>query len=87
MLKDKEIDISQTQFTFTPSRLRAVDFSIPFRVDVGKLFIPKGGQASGNLGAYFCDFGIDFWMCLIVTLLSIAALIFLVNWFERGHTV
>lgn len=87
MLKDKEIDLSQTQFTFTPSRLRAVDFSVPFRVDVGKLFIPTTGSASSGLGAYFSDFGVDFWVFLGVTLMSLATLIFLCNFVHETAQV
>ena len=87
MLEDKEIDISYTQFTFTLSRAEAVDFSVPFRVDVAKLFIPRTGASTGSLSAYFTDFGMDFWISLIVSLSVMASLFFFLNFHERLHRV
>ena len=87
MLKEGEIDISYTQFTFTLTRAEAVDFSVPYRVDVAKLFIPRTGASTGSLSAYFTDFGMDFWLSLAVSLAVMASLFFFLNYHERLHQV
>ena len=87
MLQEGVIDISYTQFTFTETRATTVDFSIPFRIDKAKLFIPKTGASPGNLNAYFKDFGMDFWISLIATLACISVIVFFLNNHEHFHKV
>ena len=88
MLQDREVDCSFVMYSITADRAEVIDYTTSYSVEHVRLFLHNSHNAfSPKLNAFFTDFGMDFWVTLIFSMVLLAVAYALYTHFEPLHKV